>query len=152
MTLSRGELERARRSQAPLSLIAIQINNLREIKEKFGPGVGNDVLVLVSQAIREKSRPYDGTGHFDESLFLLPIPFVFASDAEKIANRLLRGIHHTDITLLDGTTIQLTVCVGVVAVNRVTVNTEMNTLVDKARETLSRLQRNGGSQAETVFL
>ncbi len=152
MTLSRGELERARRNQAPLSLIAIQINNLRDVKEKFGPGVANDILVLVSQSIREKSRPYDGTGHFDESLFLLPIPFVFAPDAEKIANRLLKGIHNTDITLLDGTTIQLAICVGVVAVNRVTVNTEMDTLVEKAREALARLQRNGGTQMETVFL
>lgn len=152
LTLSKGELERARRNQAPLSLIALQINNLSEINEKHGPGVGNDVLVLAAQAIREKSRPYDGTGHFDESLFLVPIPFVFGQDAVKIANRLFKGILSTDLTLLDGTAIQLNIGIGVISATRVTVATEMETLVEKAREVLARIQRKGGNQLETVIL
>jgi diguanylate cyclase (GGDEF)-like protein len=152
LSISKGELERARRNQAPLSLIALQVNNLREISEKHGPGVGNDVLVMVSQAIRDKSRPYDGTGLFDENIFLLPIPFVFGQDAVKIANRLFKGVQNTDLTLLDGTTIQLNISVGVVSTARVAVTTEMEALIEKAREALTHAQRNGGNQLETVFL
>lgn len=152
LILSKGELERARRNQAPLSLIALNINNLNAVNEKHGPGVGKDVLVLVAQAIREKSRPYDGTGHFDESLFMLPIPFVFGQDAVKIANRLFKGILSTDISLLDGTAIQLNIGVGVISITRVTAATEMEMLVEKAREVLARIQRKGGNQLEMVLL
>jgi len=43
LNLSHGELERARRNQAPLSLVALEINNFNELKEKHGEAVGNDV-------------------------------------------------------------------------------------------------------------
>lgn len=152
LTFSKGELERARRNQAPLSLIAIRVNNLEEIKAKHGPGVGNDVLVLLTQAIREKSRPYDGVGHFDESTFLLPIPFVFGQDAVKIANRLYKSIATTDVTLLDGTTIPVNIGAAVVSASRVTVQTETDQLIEKAREALAQIQRKGGNQLETVIL
>jgi two-component system, cell cycle response regulator len=151
LTLSKGELERARRNQAPLSLVALNINNFDEIVERYGPGVGNDVLVLVSQAIREKSRPYDDVGHYERALFLIPIPFVIGQDATKIAARLFKGIINTDVTLLDGTTVPLNVGIVVVSEARVTTNTEMETLVEKAKEALARIKRNGGNQMETIF-
>jgi two-component system cell cycle response regulator len=151
LTLSKGELERARRNQAPLSLVALNINNFDESVERYGPGVGNDVLVLVSQAIREKSRPYDDVGHYERALFLIPIPFVIGQDATKIAARLFKGIINTDVTLLDGTTVPLNVGIVVVSEARVTTNTEMETLVEKAKEALARIKRNGGNQMETIF-
>jgi diguanylate cyclase (GGDEF)-like protein len=152
LTLSRGELERARRNQAPLSLIALNINNLDEIVEKHGTQIGDDVLVLVSQAIREKSRPYDDVGHYERALFLIPIPFVIGQDAEKIAARLFKGILNTDVTLLDGTAVRLNIGIGVVSSARITATTEMEMLIEKAREALARIKRNGGNQAETIFI
>jgi diguanylate cyclase (GGDEF)-like protein len=152
LTLSKGELERARRNQAPLSLIALNINNFDDIVEKYGTQIGDDVLVLVSQAIREKSRPYDNIGHYERALFLVPIPFVLGHDAEKIAARLFKGILNTDVTLLDGTTINLNTAVGVISSVRITTTTEMEAFIEKAKEALSRMKRNGGNQVETIFI
>ena len=151
LTLSKGELERARRNQAPLSLVALSINNFDEIVKKYGPGVGNDVLVLVARAIREKSRPYDDVGHYERALFLIPIPFVLGQDAEKIAGRLFKGIINTDIALLDGTTINLNIGIGIVSSARVTTTTEMESLIETAKDILSRIKRNGGNKVETIF-
>ena len=152
LTLSKGELERARRNQAPLSLVALSITNFAEIVEKHGEQIGDDVLVLVSQAIREKSRPYDNVGHYEQALFLIPMPFVIGHDAEKIAARLFKGILNTDVTMLDGTTIKLNTAVGIVSAARITTTTEMETFVERAKEALSRMKRNGGNQVETIFL
>ena len=152
LTLSKGELERARRNQAPLSLVALSINNFDEIVEKHGSQIGDDVLLLVSQAIREKSRPYDNVGHYERALFLIPMPFVIGHDAEKIAARLFKGILNTDISLLDGTTIKLNTAVGIVSAARITTTTEMETFIERAKEALSRIKRNGGNQVETIFL
>lgn len=152
LNLSRGELERARRNQAPLSLIAVDIDNFQEINETYGREIGNDVLMLVAQAIREKSRPYDGVGRYEDAIFLLPLPGVIGQDAEKIAERILRGILNTNIALLDGTALTVVISAGVVSSVRITVATEMDILIEKAREVVLRLKRAGGNQVDTVFL
>ena len=152
LTLARGELERARRNQAPLSLIALDIDNFKEIKEKHGEAVANDVLILVSQAIREKSRPYDGLGRYEGEMFLIPFPGVIGQDAEKIAQRILKGILNTNISLLDGTALNVNISIGVVSSVRITVAMEVDMLVDKAKELITAIKRNGGNQVETVFI
>lgn len=152
LNLSHGELERARRNQAPLSLVAFEINNFHEVKEQHGEAVANDMLVLISQAIREKSRPYDGLGRYEDALFLIPLPGVIGQDAEKIGERILKGISNTNISLLDGTALNVSICVAVVSSTRVTVNMEVDMLIEKAKELISAIKRNGGTQVETIFI
>jgi two-component system chemotaxis response regulator CheY len=152
LNLSRGELERARRNQAPLSLIVLDIDNFNEIKAKYGEDIGNDVLLLVAQAIREKSRPYDGVGRYEDAMFLIPLPGVIGQDAEKIGERILKGILNTNISMLDGTALNINISVGVVASLRVTVNMEVDTFIQKGKEIISAVKRNGGNQVDTMFI
>lgn len=152
LSLSRGELERARRNLAPLSLIALDVNNFAEIKEKHGEEVGNDVLVMMAHAIREKSRPYDGVGRYEDSMFLIPLPGVMGQDAEKIADRILKGILNTNFALLDGTVLSVNSSVGVVSSARITVNMDIDMLIEKAKGLISAIKRTGGNQVEAVFI
>jgi len=152
LTLARGELERARRNQVPLSLIALDIDNFKEIKDKHGKAVASDVLILVAQAIREKSRPYDDVGRYENTMFLIPLPGVIGQDAEKVAGRILKGISNTNISLLDGTALNVKVSIGVVSAARITVAMEVDMLVEKAKELITAIKRNGSNQVETVFV
>ena len=103
LALSYGELERARRAQSPLSLIAIDVDNFQSIRDHYGETIGKDILTVIAQGIREKSRPYDEIGRFEDHLFLIMLPGIIGQDAEKIAERVLKGILNTDISLQDGT-------------------------------------------------
>lgn len=152
LTLARGELERARRGQAPLSLIAIEIENFRDISEKHGEEIASDVLVLIAQAIREKSRPYDGVGRYEDNIFLLPLPGVIGQDAEKIATRITNGIMNTNISLLDGTPVILKLGTGVVSSVRITVATEIEMLIEKAMEAVGSSRQDGENQVYTIFI
>jgi two-component system chemotaxis response regulator CheY len=152
LTLSRGELERARRTQAPLSLIAIEVENLRDISEKYGRDIADDALVLIAQAIREKSRPYDDVGRYDDGIFLIPLPGVIGQDAEKIAARIAKGILNTDISLLDGTALDVKLGTGVVSSIRITAATEIEMLIEKAGEALAGSRQDGENQVHTIFL
>lgn len=152
LALARGELERARRAQAPLSLIALDVDNFKSINDQHGEEIGNDVLTLIAQSIREKSRPYDGVGRYENDMFLIPLPGVIGQDAEKIAERILKGILNTNISLLDGTALTVTVSAGIVSSIRITVSTEMDMLIEKAREAVARAKQNGGNQVQTIFL
>ena len=150
LAFSRGELERARRTQASLSLIALDIDNFKAINEKYGENIGNDVLMVVAKGIREKSRPYDGVGRYEKDTFLIILPGVIAQDAEHIAERLLTTILSTDISLLDGTSVHVKLSAGIAFAVRITAATEVEALVDSALEAMQQAKRDGGNQVVTV--
>ena len=152
LTLSRGELERARRAQSSLSLIALDIDNFKAINDKHGKDIGNDVLTVVSQSIREKSRPYDGVARYEDDMFLLILPGVIGQDAEKIAERILKGIFNINISLMDGTTVTVNLSAGIASAMQITASTEIETLIQKATEAVKQAKREGGNQVYTVFL
>jgi two-component system, cell cycle response regulator len=149
---SHGELERARRAQEPLSLIALDVDDFQSINEKFGKNIGNDVLMVVAKGIREKSRPYDGVGRYEADTFLLILPGVIGQDAERIAKRILSSIHNTEISLLDGTIVHVKLSAGIACSIRITASTEIKVLIDKALEAMSQAKREGGNQITTVFV
>ena len=152
LRFSSGELERARRGQTPLSLIALDIDDFKAINAKYGENIGNDVLAVIAKAIREKSRPYDGVGRYAEDMFLIILPGVIGQDAEKIAERLIKGILNTNITLLDGREVKVRVSAGVVSTTRITVSTEIEALIQRATEAVAHAKREGGNQSHMVFV
>ena len=152
ITLARGELERARRGQSPLSLLALQLDKFNDLKKMYGEDVGNDVLVLFAKSIRENTRPYDNVGRYEEDIFLMPLPGVIGQDAEKIANRIVKRIQNTEITLLDGTTVNLKLGSGIVSAQRVSASMEIEMLIGKAAEAVARARQNGDDQAYTIFI
>jgi two-component system chemotaxis response regulator CheY len=152
LRFSSGELERARRGQTPLSLIALDIDDFKLINDKYGENIGNDVLSVIAQAIREKSRPYDGVGRYEEDMFLIILPGVIGQDAEKVAERIIKGILNTNITLLDGREVRVGVSAGIVSTARISVSTEIDTLIQQAIEAVIHAKREGGNQSHMVFV
>lgn len=152
LALSRGELERARRGQSPLSLISLGIDNFGSIKKQYGEEVGNDVLKVVAQTVREKSRQYDSLGRYEEATLLLIFPGIIGQDAEKIADRILKGILNTQTSLTDGTPVDIRVSVGIVSSTHISAATEIELLIQHAKEALSHAQRQGGNQVHTIFV
>ena len=152
LRFSSGELERARRGQTPLSLIALDIDDFESINEKYGRNIGNDVLAVIAKTIREKSRPYDGVGRYQDDMFLIILPGVIGQDAEKIAERLVKGILNTNITLLDGREVKVSISAGVASTTRITVATEIDVLIRNAMEAVAHAKREGGNQSHMVFV
>lgn len=152
LALSRGELERARRGQAPFSLVALEIENLSDIFKKHGQEITNDVLVLIAQMIREKNRPYDNVGRYGNNVFLIPLPFVIGQDAEKIVARIARGVLNTNVALLDGTAVRIQLNAGIVSSLNITAAMEMEMLIEKAGEAAVRSRQSADGQVHTIFI
>ena len=151
LNYSRAELERARRGQAPFSLIALDIDGFKSINDKYGQNIGNDVLNVIAQAIREKSRPYDGVGRYEADMFLITLPGVIGQDAESIANRILKGILNTNISLMDGREIKIGISAGIVCSARITASTEVEIIIEHAKEAVAHAKREGGNQSHMEF-
>lgn len=151
ISISRGELERARRGQTPISLVALDIKNFASIKANHGDEIAQEALILLADVIREKSRMYDGVGRLGERMFLIPLPGVIGQDAEKITNRILNGIKGLELALADGTDLHVQVGAGLIFIQRVTVSTEVETLISQAREAALRAEHEGENQIQAIF-
>jgi diguanylate cyclase (GGDEF)-like protein len=130
----------------------LQIDNFKEIEDKHGKDVANDVLALLAQSIREKSRPYDGTGRYKDDTFLIPLPGVIGQDAEKIVGRIVKGILNSQITLLDGTAVDIKLSTGIVSAQRISVSMEIEMLIEKAKEAVAHSKEDGDDQVYTNFI
>ncbi len=124
-----GELERARRASAPLSLIAIELDDLP------GAASAEKILGPVAQIIREKSRPYDCIGRWAGVQFVIALPNVIGEDAKKIAERIIKGIRAEPLTVGERPR-TITAHGGVAAVLRITAATELEPLIHQAQQAI----------------
>lgn len=149
---SAGELERSRRDSLPLSLIALDIDNFKEINDKFGRKVGDEVLKAVANTIREKSRPYDCIGRWDGDEFLLALSGVIGADAEKISERIIAGVRGTRVEVPNEPPLNVKISAGIASLMRITSTTEIEPVIMQARGAVTRAKEAGGSQVFLVFL
>jgi diguanylate cyclase (GGDEF)-like protein len=145
---AQGELERARRSSAPLSMIALDLDRFKSLNAEHGVDMGDEVLKIVAQTIREKSRPYDCIGRWTGDEFVIALPGVIGADAEKIAERIIKGINAANITYKNDT-VKVGMSAGIVSASRISASAETEPLIEQARQAMIRAKESGGAQ---VFL
>jgi diguanylate cyclase (GGDEF)-like protein len=149
--LAEGELERARRASSPLSIIAINLDNFKVLNDTYGTETGDDVLKVVAQIVREKSRPYDCIGRWSGDEFIIALPSVLGADAEKIAERIIKGVRSTQITSKK-TILNIGLSAGIASAQRISAATDVEPLIDQARQSVRRAKENGGNQVNLSFV
>ncbi|MEW6405685.1 MAG: diguanylate cyclase [Chloroflexota bacterium] len=149
---STGELERARRASVPLSLIALDIDNFKLINDAHGSEAGDEVLRIVAQTIRERSRPYDCIGRWSGDEFVIMLPGVIGSDAEKVAERVIGGVRSTRIEMENEPTLNVKLSAGIASASRISASTEVEMLIDQARQAMSRAKEAGGNQVYLAYV
>lgn len=147
-----GELERSRRASLPLSLIALDVDNFKVINDTFGGDAGDDVLKIVAQAIREKSRPYDCIGRWTGDEFMIALPGVIGADAEKISDRIIAGVRGTRIEVPNDAPLNVKISAGIASVARISTSTEVEPVIQQARQAVSRAKGAGGNQVFLVYI
>lgn len=150
---STGELERSRRASMPLSLIALDIDNFKAINDSYGNDIGDAVLGVVAQVIREKSRPYDCIGRWSGDEFVLALPGVIGADAEKISERIIAGVRGTRIEVKkdEPLTVNVKVSAGISSLARINPSSEMEPIIQQARQAMSRAKEAGGNEVFLVY-
>jgi diguanylate cyclase (GGDEF)-like protein len=147
-----GELERARRASVPLSLIALDIDNFKLINDAHGTDGGDVVLRVVGQTIREKSRPYDCIGRWSGDEFVIMLPGVIGADAEKIAERIIVGVRTVRIDVENEPTLTVKMSAGIASASRISASTEVEPLIQQARQAMSRAKEAGGNQVYLAYV
>jgi diguanylate cyclase (GGDEF)-like protein len=113
-------VERAHRTQTPLSVALIDIDHFKAVNDTHGHLVGDTVLRAVTDAIREHLRSYDLAGRFGGEEFVVLLPQAGEADAINIAERLRLNVAAMAIPIAQdrpGEHVRLTISVGVASLN-----------------------------------
>jgi len=85
-------LEKSKKENLPLSLIMLDLDNFKTYNDKLGHQFGDEVLIKISQIIRESCRKDDFACRYGGEEFTIILPQTIKSEAYIIAERLREKI------------------------------------------------------------
>jgi diguanylate cyclase len=86
------EMQRQRRLPAPLSLLLLDIDKMKEINDRLGHGAGDEALLRVARAIAGSSRATDAAGRWGGDEFLVLAPATDLGEALLLASRIRKAL------------------------------------------------------------
>ena len=91
------ELARARREDAALSLVMLDLDHFKRVNDTYGHAAGDEVLRTVARLCREQFRAVDIAGRLGGEEFVVLMPDTPLQSAGDVALRFLRVLENTTI-------------------------------------------------------
>jgi len=107
------ELGRAAQERLPLSLIAIDLNNLKQINDTFGHQQGDRVLRILAEVFKRHVRDSDTVVRYAGDEFFIILSNTSNKRALETASRIKRAVRETTVEMLPNHIIALSASLGV---------------------------------------
>jgi len=82
------EVERAAKAKMPLSLMMLDVDNLKKLNDAGGHGAGDVALSIVGEVLNDTCRSRDVAARFGGDEFAILLPRTRASEAKIVAERI----------------------------------------------------------------
>jgi len=137
------EIVRAGREGLPVAVLIADLDHFKRINDAHGHLAGDVALRAAVTALSAGLRTYDQLGRFGGEEFTAVLPRTGYAEATRIAERLRRAVATTPV-LLDDTTVQLSVSVGVAILGEH--GEDLTDLLAAADSALYRAKQSGRNQ------
>lgn len=137
-----AELRRARRSQAPVSLIMFDVDRLKDVNDRHGHLGGDAVLAVIGKRMREVLRGSDLKCRFAGEQFLVLLPETPLAGAKRVAETLRREVADRPVPWA-GENLRVTASFGLAQALPGEVNVQA--LIGRADHALYRAKDEGGN-------
>lgn len=106
--------ETAFESGTPFAILALDVDHFKCINDRYGHGVGDQVLATIAGVLRDNTRSVDLAARFGGEEFVVAMPDTSQQEANIAAERIRDAISKTQVYVeLAGGPISVTVSVGV---------------------------------------
>jgi diguanylate cyclase (GGDEF)-like protein len=92
------ELWRSRRYGGQISLIMVDVDNLKKINDAYGHRAGDKVIREISRKVRECIRQIDTAARYGGDEFAVILPNTSLIDATVVAERMVEAVAHSPTT------------------------------------------------------
>ena len=117
-----AEFYRARRSDAPLALVMVDIDHFNSVNETAGLAAGDQVLQGIARTVTQNLQGSGLVGRFGGEQFAILLPQTGETEARRMAERLRDHIAGEPIAIEDGShagfVFRLTVSIGIAILDR----------------------------------
>lgn len=137
-----NEAERARRYDAPFSVVMADLDHFKEVNDSFGHAVGDQVLRVAADALEAAARMSDVVGRYGGEEFLVLLPNTELHQARVLAERMRKELRLVPVTFRSE---PVTASFGVA---QWVCSDTVASLVDRADEALYVAKRGGRDRVE----
>jgi len=107
------ELERSARYGQPLAMILMDMNNFKEINDRYGHFMGDKFLGLVGEMIDRQIRASDVGARYGGDEFVIVLPNTTSDEARATGEKLVAAVSSCAAMTASGETVELGVSYGV---------------------------------------
>ena len=123
------EISRAQRHQSEFSVMLIDIDNFKQVNDRWGHAVGDDVLIKTASLFQSMIRKQDLVGRWGGEEFLVIVPG--PCDAEVLAERVRSEVARAEYRH-GSTSFYITVSIGIACTNQPSTGDEILKQADDA--------------------
>jgi len=95
------------------SVLMVDIDHFKQVNDKHGHQVGDQVIRSVAERIRSELREGDAVGRWGGEEFLVLLPHTDPAEAAMLAERLRTAVADRPVNVGDGEVLHVTVSIGV---------------------------------------
>jgi diguanylate cyclase (GGDEF)-like protein len=143
-TLAKKEIERAKLSGDPVSVLMLDLDHFKRINDHYGHLIGDKVLVAIAAAIQSRLREHDIVGRYGGEEFVALLPNTTVQEAYEVGERIRGCICEMRIETSSGL-VGVTTSIGVtdLIVRPLDVDSELDLLLNRADQALYFAKRGG---------
>lgn len=141
------EFAGSRRYAHPLSAVMIDVDHFKNINDRYGHAVGDQVLRRVSEICQCSLRASDVLGRIGGEEFVLLLPNTPQDNAIYVAERMREQLARSPIEV-DGLVITITASFGVTSISESDIN--FNHILERADEAMYLAKHEGRNRVRTA--
>ncbi len=142
-----AELSRVERFGGALALVVADLDDFKQVNDRFGHLAGDDVLRAFAEVLRNNVRDIDTAARYGGEEFALTLPGTDLAGAESVAERIREAMAAREIKTFPGAVLTVTASFGVAAFP---VCSTEEALFAAADEALYRAKAGGKNRVEVA--